>query len=243
MTTAVHVVGVGMIPFTKPGRSATYSEMGEQAARAALVDGGVDYTQIQQAYVGYVYGDSTVGPGRAVRAGADRHSDRQCEQQLLDRFVGVVPGAPGGRDRRRRLRAGARLRADGARRAGPTVQRPARARSPGSTTAATRLQGCDAARADGGAVLRRRRARPTPKSTAWTRRCSPQISVKARKHAADNPYAVFSDPVTAEEVLASPHDLRPADPAAVLPAHLRRGRGDRVQRGVRRATRPQAPTW
>ena len=59
MTTGVHVVGVGMVPFTKPGKSASYSEMGEQAARAALADAGVDYTQIQQAYVGYVYGDST----------------------------------------------------------------------------------------------------------------------------------------------------------------------------------------
>ena len=57
-----------------------------------------------------------------------------------------------------------------------------------------------------------------------------KISVKARRHAANNPYAVFRDPVTVDEVLASPHDLRPADPAAVLPADLRRrGRG-RLQR-------------
>jgi sterol carrier protein 2 len=35
--------------------------MGEKAARAALTDAGVDYTQVQQAYVGYVYGDSTSG--------------------------------------------------------------------------------------------------------------------------------------------------------------------------------------
>jgi acetyl-CoA acyltransferase len=31
-----------------------------------------------------------------------------------------------------------------------------------------------------------------------------QISVKSRRHAAANPYAVFTDPVTVEEVLASP---------------------------------------
>src|ERR1700756_5262241 len=61
MVAAVRVAGVGMIPFTKPGKSASYSVMGEQAARAALSDAGVDYTQIQQAYVGYVYGDSTSG--------------------------------------------------------------------------------------------------------------------------------------------------------------------------------------
>src|SRR5271169_1385634 len=61
MSTDVRVAGVGMIPFAKPGKSAIYSEMSEQAARAALADAGVDYTQIQQAYVGYVYGDSTSG--------------------------------------------------------------------------------------------------------------------------------------------------------------------------------------
>jgi sterol carrier protein 2 len=35
--------------------------MGAQTARAALAAAGVDYTQIQQAYVDYVYGDSTSG--------------------------------------------------------------------------------------------------------------------------------------------------------------------------------------
>lgn len=30
------------------------------------------------------------------------------------------------------------------------------------------------------------------------------VAVKARKHAANNPYAVFRDPVTLDEVLASP---------------------------------------
>src|SRR5262249_6467211 len=61
MTTDVRIGGVGMVPFTKPGKSQTYSDMGEHAARAALADAGVDYGQIQQAYVGYVYGDSTSG--------------------------------------------------------------------------------------------------------------------------------------------------------------------------------------
>src|SRR6266496_2303674 len=55
------VIGVGMIPFTKPGANEPYFVMGADAARAALTDSGVDYSQIQQAYVGYVYGDSTCG--------------------------------------------------------------------------------------------------------------------------------------------------------------------------------------
>jgi len=58
---AVHVVGVGMIPFTKPGASEPYTVMGARAAQLALDDAGVDYAKVEQAYVGYVYGDSTAG--------------------------------------------------------------------------------------------------------------------------------------------------------------------------------------
>ena len=61
MQRAVHVVGVGMIPFTKPGASDPYTVMGARAAKLALDDAGVDYAEVQQAYVGYVYGDSTAG--------------------------------------------------------------------------------------------------------------------------------------------------------------------------------------
>jgi acetyl-CoA acetyltransferase len=57
----VYVAGVGMIPFTKPGESAGYPEMGAQATREALGDAGLAYSDVQQAYVGYVYGDSTSG--------------------------------------------------------------------------------------------------------------------------------------------------------------------------------------
>ncbi|MDA9532574.1 lipid-transfer protein [Bradyrhizobium sp. CCBAU 25338] len=57
----VIVAGVGMIPFAKPGASAPYHEMGTEAARLALADAGLGYETIEQAYVGYVYGDSTCG--------------------------------------------------------------------------------------------------------------------------------------------------------------------------------------
>ena len=61
MNQEVHVVGVGMIPFTKPGANAPYPEMAAIATCAALADAGIGYEQVQQAYVGYVYGDSTAG--------------------------------------------------------------------------------------------------------------------------------------------------------------------------------------
>jgi len=55
------VAGVGMIKFAKPGASDSYDQMGADAIRAALADSGLSYDDIQQAYAGYVYGDSTCG--------------------------------------------------------------------------------------------------------------------------------------------------------------------------------------
>ena len=55
------VAGVGMIAFTKPGASEPYHRMGAAAGRLALADAGVGFDAVQQAYVGYVYGDSTSG--------------------------------------------------------------------------------------------------------------------------------------------------------------------------------------
>jgi acetyl-CoA acetyltransferase len=63
------VAGVGMIPFAKPGASAPYDEMGAQATALALKDAGIAYDVIQQAYVGYVYGDSTCGQKALYRVG------------------------------------------------------------------------------------------------------------------------------------------------------------------------------
>ena len=61
MAHPVGVAGVGMVPFTKPGAHLPYPHMAAEAARLALADAGVSYDQVQQAYVGYVYGDSTAG--------------------------------------------------------------------------------------------------------------------------------------------------------------------------------------
>jgi hypothetical protein len=55
MTSSVVVAGVGMVPFAKPGASATYDEMGATASRMALADAGIGYESVQQAYAGYVY--------------------------------------------------------------------------------------------------------------------------------------------------------------------------------------------
>lgn len=67
--TKVVVAGVGMIPFSKPGASAPYHEMGAEAGRHALADAGIGYDAVEQAYAGYVYGDSTSGQKALYRLG------------------------------------------------------------------------------------------------------------------------------------------------------------------------------
>jgi sterol carrier protein 2 len=61
MTHKVLVVGVGMVPFAKPGASEPYNVMGVAVVRQALADARVGYDDVEQAYAGYVYGDSTCG--------------------------------------------------------------------------------------------------------------------------------------------------------------------------------------
>jgi len=57
----VNVIGVGMTPFTTPKAKIPYTEMGPTAARDALKDAGIEYQEIEQAYTGWVYGDSCAG--------------------------------------------------------------------------------------------------------------------------------------------------------------------------------------
>ena len=66
MGNRVFVVGVGMTKFEKPGaREWDYPDMAREAGGRALEDAGIEYALVEQAYVGYVYGESTSGQ-RAV---------------------------------------------------------------------------------------------------------------------------------------------------------------------------------
>ncbi|XP_057714198.1 sterol carrier protein 2 [Corythoichthys intestinalis] len=59
----VFVIGVGMTKFDKPGARGDYDypDMAKEAGQKALADAGIPYSAIEQACVGYVYGDSTCG--------------------------------------------------------------------------------------------------------------------------------------------------------------------------------------
>ncbi len=66
MSNRTFVIGVGMTKFEKPGsREWDYPDMAREAGTKALEDAGVAYDRVEQAFVGYCYGESTSGQ-RAV---------------------------------------------------------------------------------------------------------------------------------------------------------------------------------
>jgi acetyl-CoA acetyltransferase len=57
-----YVIGVGMTKFDKPGtKDGDYPDWAKQAGSKALEDAGVGYDDVEQAFVGYCYGESTSG--------------------------------------------------------------------------------------------------------------------------------------------------------------------------------------
>lgn len=199
----VRIAGVGMIPFTKPGQSEDWDVMAEKAIRAALADAGVAYEHVQQAYAGYVYADSTAGQSALYRIGCTGipivNVNNNCstgsaalflarqaiESGVVDCAIAVgfeqmVPGALGMMftDRKRVLDT--------------------------HLTRQVEIQGWDeiapfAAQQFGGGGLDYQQRYGTADETFG------RISVKARRHAANNPLAIFREPITLEEVMQSKH--------------------------------------
>jgi acetyl-CoA acetyltransferase len=66
MSNRTFVIGVGMTKFEKPGtKEGDYPDWAREAGERALADAGVAYDEVEQAFVGYCYGESTSGQ-RAV---------------------------------------------------------------------------------------------------------------------------------------------------------------------------------
>lgn len=201
------VVGVGMVPFAKPGASESYQVMGERAARAALADAGVDYRQVQQSYVGYVYGDSTSGQAALYGLGQTGvpiiNVNNNCSTGATALWMARQAVASGAADCVLALgfeqmeRGAIRARWDDR----PTpfarfddVMESVQGRDADAPFAAQYFGGAGRAHTE--------RYGTKPETFA-------KISVKARRHAANNPYAVFRERVTEEEVLASPRIYGP----------------------------------
>ena len=195
------VAGVGMVPFTTPRRSAPYMTMGATAATAALKDAGVDYARVQQAFVGYVYGDSTCGQAALYRVGMSGipiiNVNNNCStgstalylaRQAIESGAAECVLALGFEQ----MQAGA-LTMHWTDRTSPFARfDESMLRHQAESDAPF------AAQYWGGAAVRYAEMFGLEPDTLA------KISVKARAHAANNPYAVFRDPVTVDQVLESP---------------------------------------
>lgn len=206
MSRRVNVIGVGMTKFTKPGASPEYYDMAADAGRIALKDAGISYKEIQQAYTGWVYGDSCSGHRAVYELGLTGipvfNLNSNCssgssalflarqaiesgaaECVLVVGFEKMTPGALGAQfdDRDPPMAPQFHLMLD--------VQ--------GFT------QAPPAAQMFGGAGREYRWQHGTKKETFA------KISVKARQHASNNPYALFNQVLSLEEVMASPEVFDP----------------------------------
>lgn len=202
MSRSVLVAGVGMIPFTKAGASEDYPVMGANAARAALADAGVDYALVEQAYVGYVYGDSTAGQAAIYGVGLTGipviNVNNNCATGSTALFLARQAVASGAVECA--IAVGFEQMVPGALK-GAYTDRPApMARF---VDVMRDIQGIDEA-APRAAQFFCGAARDYLKEYDIRPDTFGRISVKARQHAARNPFAVFRNTVSLEEVMASP---------------------------------------
>lgn len=200
------IIGVGMVPFTKPGESPEYNEMARDAIRNALKDAGIEYKEVQQAIAGYVYGDSTCGQRAIYEVGLTGipiiNVNNNCStgstalflaRQLVEGGVADCVLAVGFEKMEKGM-----LTSKFTDRLNPLdrhvevmVNRQGFAPAP------------PAAQFFGGA------GREYAEKYGVTKEQFAKISVKNRAHAQHNPYALFRKPVTLEEVLASPEVFDP----------------------------------
>jgi acetyl-CoA acetyltransferase len=201
MSNKVFVAGVGMIQFKKPGTSETYDVMGEQAISQALADSGLDFSDIQQAYAGYVYGDSTCGQKALYRVGMTGipviNVNNNCATGSSALFLARQAVQSGAVDCA--LAFGFEQMNPGALKSAWTDRPPALERA---NKLVDELVGMpempNAIRQFAGAGRAHMEKYGTKLETFA------KIRAKASQHAARNPLAVFRNIVSTEEVLASP---------------------------------------
>lgn len=196
----VNVIGVGMTKFAKPGASEEYNVMATKAARAALEDAKVGYDLIEQAYTGYVFGDSTCGQRAIYDVGLTGipvfNVNNNCSTGSTALFLGrqAVEGGLAecvivvGFEKMEKGALGSKYTD----RTNPLEYH---------ATVMNKLQGFTAAppaaQMFGGAGREYRWKYGTKRETFA------KVASKARQHAANNPYALFNQQLSVEEVLAS----------------------------------------
>ncbi|MCP4752383.1 MAG: lipid-transfer protein [Proteobacteria bacterium] len=206
MMRRVNVIGVGMTAFKTPKAQIPYNQFGLEAARDALKDAGIEYKEVEQAYVGYVYGDTCSGERVMYDLGMNgipiTNVTNACATGSNALFLarqavasGVVECA---------MAVGFEQMTPGA--LGQTFpDRP----SPMETFFVKLMEiqklnsSPPTAQLFGAAGVEHQKKYGTKDETFA------KITVKARKHAEHNERAVFRTPLTVEEVMESPHQFGP----------------------------------
>ncbi|MFP3275568.1 MAG: lipid-transfer protein [Paraburkholderia sp.] len=202
MSRKVFVAGVGMIAFRKPGTSEPYDVMGASAVREALADAGVDYADVQQAYAGYVYGDSTCGQKALYRVGMTGipviNVNNNCATGSSALFLARQAVQSGAVDCA--LAVGFEFMGPGALRSVWTDRASALERALDMTDELVgRPEGLsNAIRQFAGAGMAHMKKYGTKLETFA------KIRAKASRHAAHNPLAVFRNVVSTDDVMAAP---------------------------------------
>jgi acetyl-CoA acetyltransferase len=202
----VNVIGVGMTRFAKPGASEDYHEMASRAAKAALQDAGVKYEEVEQAYAGYVYGDSTCGQRAIYEVGLTGipvfNVNNNCSTGSTALMLGRQAVAGGLAEcvivvGFEKMEKGA-LSNKYDDRVNPLEQHAnVMAKVQGFT------QAPPAAQMFGGAGREYRWRYGTRRETFG------KVSEKARKHANKNPFAIFNDLLSLEEIMSAPEVFDP----------------------------------
>jgi acetyl-CoA acetyltransferase len=206
MSRDVRVAGVGMSQFCKPSAGRAYEELAGDAIRDALTDAGVGLRDVQQAFASYVYGDSTCGQAALYGVGMTGvpvvNVNNNCSSGSSALYLARQAIAAGADVALafgfEQMAPGALVEHWGDRYSplGRYLDRLAEIAQPDAQAPmAAQLFG-----AAGQSHMER---------FGTSKEAFAMISVKARKHAANNPKAVFRDLVTLEEVLASPHVYGP----------------------------------
>ena len=199
MTRRINVIGVGMVKFAKPGQSDPYNVMAAAAGKTALEDAGVPYTEIEQAFAGYVFGDSTCGQRAIYDIGLTGipvfNVNNNCSTGSSALYLGAQAIAAGAECV---LVVGFEEMEKGALAAKWNDRPNPMERHVNVMNEVQGFTGAPgAAQMFGGAGREYRWKYGTKRETFA------KISEKARKHAAKNPYALFKEYLSVEEILAS----------------------------------------
>jgi acetyl-CoA C-acetyltransferase len=176
MASHILIAGVGMVPFRAPGQSGSCDAMAEGAVRAALADARLDYELIDEAFASFVLADAGAAQRALYRVGMTGIPIANVGNN----------GASG---------AGALHLARQAVLSGDAecVLAVGFDEAPNDATAST----AELQRSSALLEWLRRERGVTDETFA-------RVVVKARAHAASNPYAMRRDPLTLDAVLSAP---------------------------------------